>query len=91
MVKQSWELPIERYGMDTFGNFFTTVQQAKQEATDTEKKFGKDPLEANLIAFNESNAVLVHALSLEAEYGSKRAIASGSKLEKGMLSTFIIS
>ncbi|KAL0463199.1 UNVERIFIED_CONTAM: hypothetical protein Slati_0207500 [Sesamum latifolium] len=55
-VKQSWELPIEGYGMyklqqkiyrtkellkkwnrETFGNVFTTVQQAKQEATDVKK------------------------------------------------------
>ncbi|KAL0445792.1 UNVERIFIED_CONTAM: LINE-1 reverse transcriptase [Sesamum latifolium] len=91
-VKESWELPIEGYGMyklqqkiyrttellkqwnrDTFGNVFTTVQQAKQEATDAEKKFDRDPSETNLIALNKSNAVLVHALSLEAEYWKQKS------------------
>ncbi|KAL0287132.1 UNVERIFIED_CONTAM: hypothetical protein Sradi_7130600 [Sesamum radiatum] len=61
-VKQSWELPIEGYGMyklqqklyrtkellkkwnrETFGNVFSTVQQAKQEATDAEKTFDRTP------------------------------------------------
>ncbi|KAL0448790.1 UNVERIFIED_CONTAM: hypothetical protein Slati_1435400 [Sesamum latifolium] len=91
-VKQSWELPIEGYGMyklqqkiyrtkellkkwnrETFGNVFTTVQQAKQEATDAEKKFDRDPSEANLIALNKSNAVMVHALTLEAEYWKQKS------------------
>ncbi|KAL0293122.1 UNVERIFIED_CONTAM: hypothetical protein Sradi_6955400, partial [Sesamum radiatum] len=38
------------------------------EATEAEKIFDRDPSEANLIALNKSNAILVHALSLESEY-----------------------
>ncbi|KAL0290874.1 UNVERIFIED_CONTAM: hypothetical protein Sradi_7040400 [Sesamum radiatum] len=91
-VKQSWELPIEGYGMyklqqklyrtkellkkwnrETFGNVFSTVQQAKQAATDAEKNFDKDPSEANLIALNKSNAVMVHALTMEAEYWRQKS------------------
>ncbi|KAL0287127.1 UNVERIFIED_CONTAM: hypothetical protein Sradi_7130100 [Sesamum radiatum] len=91
-VKQSWELPIEGYGMyklqqklyrtkellkkwnrETFGNVFSTVQQAKQAATDAEKNFDRDPSEANLIALNKSNAVMVHALTMEAEYWRQKS------------------
>ncbi|KAL0319578.1 UNVERIFIED_CONTAM: hypothetical protein Sradi_5219300 [Sesamum radiatum] len=54
--------------MDAFGNIFTAVQQAKQEATEAEKKFDREPSEENLIALNKSNAGLVNALSLESEY-----------------------
>ncbi|KAL0448811.1 UNVERIFIED_CONTAM: hypothetical protein Slati_1437500 [Sesamum latifolium] len=54
---------LKKWNRETFGNVFTTVQQAKQEATDAEKKFDRDPSEANLIALNKSNAVMVHALT----------------------------
>ncbi|KAL0294568.1 UNVERIFIED_CONTAM: LINE-1 reverse transcriptase [Sesamum radiatum] len=91
-VRQSWELPIEGYGMyklqqklyrtkellkkwnrETFGNVFSTAQQAKREATDAEKKFDRDPSEANLIALNKSNAVMVQALTMEAEYWRQKS------------------
>ncbi|KAL0283185.1 UNVERIFIED_CONTAM: hypothetical protein Sangu_2905300 [Sesamum angustifolium] len=53
--------------------FFETVRQSwnlpiEGYATEAEKIFDKDPSEANLIALNKSNAILVHALSLESEY-----------------------
>ncbi|KAL0293315.1 UNVERIFIED_CONTAM: LINE-1 reverse transcriptase [Sesamum radiatum] len=91
-VKQSWELPIEGYGMyklqqklyrtkellkkwnrEIFGNVFSTAQQAKQEATEAEKNFDRDPSEANLIALNKSNAVMVQALTMEAEYWRQKS------------------
>ncbi|KAL0453665.1 UNVERIFIED_CONTAM: hypothetical protein Slati_1344600 [Sesamum latifolium] len=43
-------------GTWTFGNVFTTVQQAKQDATDAEKKFDRDPSEANLFASTKASA-----------------------------------
>ncbi|KAL0401939.1 UNVERIFIED_CONTAM: hypothetical protein Slati_4223800 [Sesamum latifolium] len=64
---------LKKWNRETFGNVFTTVQQAKQEATDAEKKFDRDPSEANLIALNKSNAVMVHALTLEAEYWKQKS------------------
>ncbi|KAL0402600.1 UNVERIFIED_CONTAM: hypothetical protein Slati_4289900 [Sesamum latifolium] len=59
---------LKQWNRDTFGNVFTAIQQAKQDATEAEKKFDRDPSEVNLIALNKSNAKLVHALSLESEY-----------------------
>ncbi|KAL0281700.1 UNVERIFIED_CONTAM: LINE-1 reverse transcriptase [Sesamum radiatum] len=51
----------------------STVQQAKQEATDAEKTFDRDPSEVNLIALNKSNAVMVQALTMEAEYWRQKS------------------
>ncbi|KAL0463204.1 UNVERIFIED_CONTAM: hypothetical protein Slati_0208000, partial [Sesamum latifolium] len=45
----------------------------KQEATDVKKKFDRDPSEANLIALNKSNAVMVHTLTLEVEYWKQKS------------------
>ncbi|KAL0386427.1 UNVERIFIED_CONTAM: hypothetical protein Slati_4603900 [Sesamum latifolium] len=70
--KRTKEL-LKKWNRETFGNVFTTVQQAKQEATDAEKKFDRDPSEANLIALNKSNAVMVHALTLEAKYWKQKS------------------
>ncbi|KAL0439449.1 UNVERIFIED_CONTAM: hypothetical protein Slati_2427900 [Sesamum latifolium] len=64
---------LKQWNRDTFGNVFTTVKQAKQDATEAEKKFDRDPTEANLIALNRSNAVLVQALSLESEYWKQKS------------------
>ncbi|KAL0416576.1 UNVERIFIED_CONTAM: hypothetical protein Slati_3489500 [Sesamum latifolium] len=50
------------------GASYSGIWHDKQDATDPENKFDRDPSEANLIALNKSNAVLVHALSLEVEY-----------------------
>ncbi|KAL0281811.1 UNVERIFIED_CONTAM: LINE-1 reverse transcriptase [Sesamum radiatum] len=54
-------------------NVFSTAQQAKQEATEAEKNFDRDPSEANLIALNKSNAVMVQALTMEAEYWRQKS------------------
>ncbi|KAL0284625.1 UNVERIFIED_CONTAM: hypothetical protein Sradi_7192200 [Sesamum radiatum] len=64
---------LKKWNRETFGNVFSTVQQAKQAATDAEKNFDKDPSEANLIALNKSNAVMVHALTMEAEYWRQKS------------------
>ncbi|KAL0453012.1 UNVERIFIED_CONTAM: hypothetical protein Slati_1279300 [Sesamum latifolium] len=64
---------LKQWNRDTFGNVFTIVQQAKQNATEAEKKFDMDPSAENLIALNQSNAELVHALSLESEYWRQKS------------------
>ncbi|KAL0298802.1 UNVERIFIED_CONTAM: hypothetical protein Sradi_6540000 [Sesamum radiatum] len=64
---------LKRWNTEVFGNVFTTVEQAKQEAEEAEKKFDRDPSEANLIALNKGNAALVHALSLESEYWRQKS------------------
>ncbi|KAL0448027.1 UNVERIFIED_CONTAM: hypothetical protein Slati_1930600 [Sesamum latifolium] len=64
---------LKQWNRDTFGNVFTAVQQAKHNATEVEKKFDRDPSEENLIALNQSNAELVHALSLESEYWRQKS------------------
>ncbi|KAL0411746.1 UNVERIFIED_CONTAM: hypothetical protein Slati_3764300 [Sesamum latifolium] len=64
---------LKQWNRDIFGNVFTPVQQAKQNATEAEKKFDMDPSEENLIALNKSNAELVHALSLESEYWRQKS------------------
>ncbi|KAL0418815.1 UNVERIFIED_CONTAM: hypothetical protein Sradi_1295000 [Sesamum radiatum] len=63
---------LKQWNMDIFGNVFTTVERAKQEAIEAQKIFDRDPSEANLIALNKSNAILVHALSLESKYWKQK-------------------
>ncbi|KAL0287183.1 UNVERIFIED_CONTAM: hypothetical protein Scaly_2773000 [Sesamum calycinum] len=64
---------LKRWNREVFGNVFTTVEHAKQEAEEAEKNFDRDPSEANLIALNKCNAALVHALSLESEYWRQKS------------------
>ncbi|KAL0289913.1 UNVERIFIED_CONTAM: LINE-1 reverse transcriptase [Sesamum radiatum] len=64
---------LKKWNRETFGNVFSTVQQAKQEATEVERKFDRDPPETILIALNKSNAVIVHALTMEAEYWRQKS------------------
>ncbi|KAL2237400.1 UNVERIFIED_CONTAM: hypothetical protein Sindi_0931700 [Sesamum indicum] len=64
---------LKLWNKDTFGNVFTTVEQAKQNATEAEKRFDMDPSEANLIDLKRSNAALVHALILESEYWKQKS------------------
>ncbi|KAL0290583.1 UNVERIFIED_CONTAM: hypothetical protein Sradi_7046800 [Sesamum radiatum] len=64
---------LKRWNREVFGNVFTTVEHAKQEAEEAEKNFDRDPSEANLIALNKCNAALVHTLSLESEYWRQKS------------------
>ncbi|KAL0297837.1 UNVERIFIED_CONTAM: hypothetical protein Scaly_3081700 [Sesamum calycinum] len=64
---------LKRWNREVFGNVFTTVEHAKQEAEEAEKNFDRDPSEANLVALNKCNAALVHALSLESEYWRQKS------------------
>ncbi|XP_011081406.1 uncharacterized protein LOC105164454 [Sesamum indicum] len=63
---------LKLWNKDTSGNVFTTVEQAKQNATEAEKRFNMDPSEANLIDLKRSNAALVHALTLKSEYWKQK-------------------
>ncbi|KAL0288499.1 UNVERIFIED_CONTAM: hypothetical protein Sangu_2655400 [Sesamum angustifolium] len=77
---------LKRWNREVFGNVFTTVEQAKQEAEEAEKNFDRDPSETNLVALNKCNAALVHCLNRN--IGGRRVIVSGSKTGKGTQNTF---
>ncbi|KAL0416182.1 UNVERIFIED_CONTAM: hypothetical protein Slati_3450100 [Sesamum latifolium] len=82
---------LRQWNRDTFCNVFTSVQQAKQDATDAEKKFNRDPSEDNLMALNKSNAVLVHALSFEAEFWKQKSNCKWLDAgEKGIHNSFTL-
>ncbi|KAL0287321.1 UNVERIFIED_CONTAM: hypothetical protein Scaly_2767800 [Sesamum calycinum] len=53
--KRTKEL-LKRWNWKIFGNVFTTVEHAKQEADEAEKNFDRDSSKANLIALNKGTS-----------------------------------
>ncbi|KAL0336655.1 UNVERIFIED_CONTAM: hypothetical protein Sradi_4877400 [Sesamum radiatum] len=70
---------LKQWNREVFGNIFTTVEHAKQEAEEAEKNFDRDPSKANLIALNKGNTALVYALSLESEYWRQKSNCTSTR------------
>ncbi|KAL0295437.1 UNVERIFIED_CONTAM: hypothetical protein Scaly_3103600 [Sesamum calycinum] len=78
MVKQSLGAPIQGY-----------VDQAKAATNEAEKQFDRLPSEANLITLNRQNIALVMLLTLNLNFGGRKATANSLKPEKGKPNSFI--
>ncbi|KAL0391162.1 UNVERIFIED_CONTAM: putative ribonuclease H protein [Sesamum calycinum] len=59
---------LKDWNRQVFGNVFSTVEQAKEATTVAEKAFERDPSDANLIARDKHNAILIQALTTEAKF-----------------------
>ncbi|KAL0418888.1 UNVERIFIED_CONTAM: putative ribonuclease H protein [Sesamum radiatum] len=59
---------LKDWNRQVFGNIFSTVEQAKEATTVAEKAFDSDPSDANLIARDKHNAILIQALTTEAKF-----------------------
>ncbi|KAK4389880.1 hypothetical protein Sango_2325000 [Sesamum angolense] len=74
---------LKQWNKDIFGNIFSLLGQAMVAANEDEKQFDRLPSEANLINLNRQIVALAMLLTLNLNFGGRKATANRLKQEKG--------